>query len=103
MAAHPNPDPIKNPDSPDPEAKAELPDQATLRQDSFRKVVLGQVSDPIFPPASSAPDVSEEELTRQAREDSGPRMRNRHHIPPLWRWLVLVILTSIALSIVLAR
>ena len=39
----------------------------------------------------------------QALEDNGPRMRNRHHVPPLWRWLFLVILVSIALSIVLSR
>jgi hypothetical protein len=97
MVDHPNPS------SPNPEWEAELPDQATLHQDAFRKVVLGQVSDPIFPLTSFPPEVTEDEFTLQALEDSGPRMRNRHHIPPLGRWLVLVILTSIALSIVLVR
>jgi hypothetical protein len=104
MAAHPFPRPLKKPRFHPPAPGPELPDQATRHQDSFRKVILGQASDPIFPPPSSPPEVSEEELTLQAMEDRGARMRNRRHPFPLtWRWMFLVILGVIALTIVLVR
>jgi hypothetical protein len=103
MVAHPDLKSLPNPSPGTPEPEAELPDQATRHQDSYRKVILGQAADPIFPSTSQPLNVSEEEFMLQALEDKGPRMRNRHHVPPLWRWLFLVILVSVALSIVLAR
>ncbi len=104
MVDHPFPKPLKNPRIHPPEPEPELPDQATRHQDGFRKVVLGQASDPIFPAPSFPPQVSEEELTTQAMEDRGARMRNRRRpIPLLWRWLLLVILAVIALAIVFVR
>jgi hypothetical protein len=103
MDAHPNPKPLANSSPGPPEPETELPDQATRHQNSYRKVMLGQVADPIFPSTSQPSDVSEEEFIQQAVEDHGPRMRNRHHVPPLWRWLFLVILVSIVLGIVFAR
>jgi hypothetical protein len=103
MVAYAEPDLPQSPPSPGPAPEAVPPGQTARHQDSYRNVVLGQVSDPIFPSTSWPAGVSEEEFAQQAREDPGPRMRNRHHAPLLWRWLFLVILASIALSIVLAR
>lgn len=104
MVARPFRKPLKNPRLHPSEPEPELPDQATRHQDGFRKVVLGQASDPIFPAPSIPPEVSEEELTLQAMEDRGTRRRNRRRpIPLIWRWLFLVILAVIALTLVLAR
>ncbi|MGA2080796.1 MAG: hypothetical protein ABSH53_09340 [Holophaga sp.] len=104
MVAHPFPKPLKKPRFHPSEPEPELPDQATRHQDAFRKVILGQASDPIFPAPSVPPEVSEEELTLQAMEDRGARMRNRlRPIPLIWRWLFLVVLAVIALTIVLVR
>jgi hypothetical protein len=104
MVVHPNPKPLKNLNPRTTEPETELPDQATRYQDTYRKVMLGQIADPIFPSTSQPPDVSEEEFMLQAIEDRGARMRNhRRPIPAIWRFLFLVILSSIALSIVLLR
>ena len=103
MDAHPNPKSPANASPGTPEPETELPDQATRHQDSYRRVILGQAADPIFPSTSQPPNISEEEFMLQALGDPGPRMRNRHHVPPLWRWLFLVILVSIVLGIVFAR
>jgi len=81
--------------------EVDQPDQATRHQDGFRRVVLGQVSDALFPPPSGSLGIPEEEFARQARADAGPRMRNRHHLPALGRWLLLLILASVVLSVVL--
>jgi hypothetical protein len=82
--------------------EAESPDQATRHQDTFRKVLLGQVSDPIFPASAQQAQVGDEELARQALQDRGGRMRS-HSLAflPLWRWLSVVLLGSIALLLVL--
>jgi hypothetical protein len=103
MAALQDPESPTSPSPGVPAPEVELPDQATRHQDTYRKVMLGQVADPIFPPAAQPPTLSEEEFMAQAIGDPGPRLRNRHHVPPLWRWLFLVFLVSIALSIVLVR
>ena len=104
MAAHPIPEPPENSRRHPSEPEPEPPDQATRHQDSFRKVILGQASDAIFPAPSAPSGVSEEELTQQAMEDRG--VRARHHrllLLPVWRWLFLVTLAVIALAIVLVR
>ena len=45
------------------------PGRALRGQDSFRRVVLGQASDEIFPANPVSLEVTEEELTLQALED----------------------------------
>lgn len=88
----------REPGLPEPE----LPDQATLHQDTYRKVLLGQASDPIFPPHPAPPEVSEEELAAQALSDPGACDRDAGRpVPPLWRWLFLVALALASVGIVL--
>ena len=104
MVVHPPTKPLETPRSSTSEPEPEPPDQATRHQDSFRRVVLGQISDPIFPSTSLPPVVPEDELTSQALEDRGARKRSRRHpVSALWRLLFLVILGAIALGIVLVR
>ena len=86
--------------SPEPEA----PDQATLHQDGFRKVYLGQVSDPIFPSHPEPPEAPEDELTQQAIHDPDAGIRDAALPAPLfWRVLFLVFLAVVALAIVFWR
>ena len=106
MVAHASPDPLQQarPREPEPEPEPEngWPDPATRPQDSFRKVMLGQVSDPIFPATTQPAPVSEEELASQALHDRGSRTRS-HGLAyqPLWRWLSVVLLGSIVLLLAL--
>jgi hypothetical protein len=104
MVVHPPTKSHKKQRSNTSEPEPEPPDQATRHQDSYRRVVLGQISDPIFPSTSLPPAVPEDELTSQAMEDRGARKRDRRRpMSTLWRWLFLVILGAIALGIVLVR
>ena len=70
------------------------------RQDTFRKVYLGQVSDPIFPPHPEPPESTEDELTRQALEDPLAFQPIPQGGPTLWRLLSLIAFAVIALGIV---
>jgi hypothetical protein len=86
------------------ETQGETPDQATLHQDPYRKVLLGQVSDPIFPPHPAPPEAPEDELERQAIEDPDADARDASKpIPVFWRVLLLVIVALAALAIVFWR
>lgn len=80
----------------------ESPDPATqtLHQDTFRKVYLGQVSDPLFPPHPDPPESPEEELTRLALEDPLASQPEPQHGPTLWRLLALLAFAVIALGTV---
>jgi hypothetical protein len=72
----------------------------TPRQDTFRKVYLGQVCDPLFPVYPEPAETPEDELTRLALEDplaTEPEPQDR---PTLWRLLLLVAVAVIALGIV---
>jgi hypothetical protein len=76
------------------------PAQQTLRQDTFRKVYLGQVSDPLFPPHPEPPESPEEELTRLALEDPQATEPEPKHGPTLWRLIALIAFAILALGIV---
>ena len=70
-------------------------------QDSFRRVYLGQVSDPLVPPHPEAPEATEDELTREALEDPAQTVRDMTQLKPtLWRVVFLVGLGVLALAIV---
>jgi hypothetical protein len=85
----------------EPRSEAETPDQATLHQDTYRKVMFGQAADPIFPPHPAPPEASEDELTQEAMNDPGIEDRDASKpVPTLWRALLLIIVASIALSFV---
>lgn len=88
--------------SPAPLPQEEPPDQATLHQDGFRKVLLGQVADPIFAPTRKPSGITDDELTAQSLADPRRWMRHhRHPAPALWRWLLLVAVGAIALSLLM--
>lgn len=80
------------------------PELANLHQDAYRRVILGQASDPIFPPHPGPPEFSDEELTTAALADPfHPRRRRRWGFSPLWPLIGLVALALITLSLVLWR
>lgn len=79
-------------------------EQAILHQDSYRKVVLGEVSDPLFPPHPGPPESSEDELLHAAMEDpAATQLELSHPHPTLWRLVVLISLAVVALMIVFWR
>ena len=76
------------------------PAKRTVHQDTFRKVYLGQVSDPLFPPHPGPAETPEDELTRLALEDPLASEPEPQGAPTLWRLIALVAFAVIALSIV---
>jgi hypothetical protein len=76
------------------------PTEHTLHQDTFRKVYLGQVSDPLFPPHPEPQETPEDELTRLALEDPQGFEPAPQGGPTLWRLITLVAFAVIALGIV---
>jgi hypothetical protein len=76
------------------------PAKTLERQDTFRKVYLGQVSDPLFPPHPGPPESSEDELTRLALEDPRATEPEPQEGPTLWRLLALIAFAVIALGII---
>lgn len=72
---------------------------ALVHQDTLRKVVFGQVSDPVFPTHSDAPECSEAELMRQFEADAPPVTRTIPRvITPMGRLLVLLAIAFAALG-----
>ena len=77
------------------------PEQAILHQDTYRKVILGEVSDPLFPPHPGAPESSEDELTRAAMEDPAALAgEDGHAEPTVWRLIALLVFAVVALTVV---
>lgn len=90
----PNPDP-----DPDPN-----PDPITgEHQDSFHKVVLGQVSDPLVRPHPEPPETEEDELIRAALGDPNSDVLKGRPEPTAWRLVLILLLGAIALGIVFRR
>lgn len=78
------------------------PVRPEMPQDGFRRVILGQASDPLFPPHPGPPEVPEEELTQEALADTyHARRRRKWGFSPLWPVLALAALALIVLSLVL--
>jgi len=76
------------------------PEQAILHQDTYRKVLFGEVADPLFPPHPGAPESSEDELTRAAMEDPAGRVQASHAEPTFWRFITLLVFAVAALAVV---
>lgn len=76
------------------------PAENSLRQDTFRKVYLGQVSDPLIPAPPRPEEAPEDELTRLALEDPMAHESAPPSGPTLWRSLALVVLAVLALGFV---
>lgn len=85
---------------PEPERKEEDPAEHALHQDTFRKVYLGQVSDPLIPPHPQPSESPEDELTRLALEDPLATEPAPQGGPTLWRLLALIAFAVVALGIV---
>ena len=76
-------------------------EQAILHQDGFRKVLLGEVADPLFPPHPGEPEASEDELTRAAVEDPAALTVQRvHSEPTFWRFVAILVCAVLALAVV---
>jgi len=76
-------------------------EQAILHQDGFRKVLLGEVADPLFPPHPGEPEASEDELTRAAVEDPAALTVQRvHSEPTFWRFVAILVCAVVALAVV---
>jgi hypothetical protein len=77
------------------------PEQAILHQDGYRKVMFGEVSDPLIPPHPGAPEATEDDLTRAAMEDPAAlRLDLPDPHPTLWRLVALIAFAVTALAIV---
>ena len=77
------------------------PEQAILHQDTYRKVMFGEVADPLFPPHPAPPESSEDELTRAAMEDpEASRMHVAHSEPTFWRFITVLVFAVVALAVV---
>ena len=80
------------------------PEEAILHQDTFRKVLMGEVADPLYPPHPAPPEAAEDELTQAAMEDPGvAELQEPHPQPTLWRLVTLIAFAVIALTIVFWR
>ena len=81
--------------------KPEESEVPMVQQDSYRRVLFGQASDPLFPPHPAPPEVPEEELSKQAMADSeGYRQRAAGLVSPVLRGLLLIAIAAITLGIV---
>ena len=85
-------------EAPDPSLD---PEQAILHQDTYRKLVLGEVADPLFPPHPGLPETSGDELTRAALEDpAAAQVHAGDPSPTVWRLVTLLVVAAGALAVV---
>lgn len=78
----------------------EAPRKDEVPPETFRRVYLGQVIDPLVPPHPEPPESPEEELTRLALEDPLAQESPPQGGPTLWRLLALIAFAVVALGIV---
>ncbi len=70
-------------------------------QDSFHRIIFGQVEEPLFPAPNTPIDTPEDDLTRAALNDPAAQTFDIQETPPtLWRLVVLIVLVVVALAIV---
>ncbi len=70
-------------------------------QDPYRKVLLGQASDPLFPAHPDPPEVSEGDLQRQALADVPSTEATSKPPRAMLRWLLLVGIAILGLGLLL--
>lgn len=68
--------------------------------ETFKRVYLGQIIDPLVPPHPDPPESPEDELTRLALEDPQAQEPPPRGGPTLWRLIALVVFAVVALGIV---
>jgi len=76
--------------------------QPLVPQDTTRRVLFGQASDPLYPPHPGEAEIPESDLTRCALEDR-PRPAARPRISPMLRGLALVGIATVALALLFLR
>ena len=98
----PEPGPLKTTETEPPLTEPEEPEILEVHpQDSFHRIIFGQVEEPFFPAPNVPSDTPEDELTRAALNDPAAHTLDIHDSPPtLWRFVVLIILVVAALAIV---
>lgn len=70
-------------------------------QDSFHRIIFGQVEEPLFPAPNVPSDMPEDDLTRAALNDPAAHAFDIHDASPtLWRLVALIIVVVVALAIV---
>jgi len=86
----------------EPETQQEEPEVLEVHpQDSFHRIIFGQVEEPLFPAPNAPSDLPEDDLTRAALNDPAAQIVDIQDTPPtLWRLVVLIILVVVALAIV---
>ena len=89
----------------EPEAGARPdPEEPLGPQDSYRRIMFGQLSDPLLPAPYPPTQTPEEELTRAALEDPDALQgENIDPGPTTWRWVFLLLLAVGALAIVFRK
>ncbi len=97
--------PETNPETGPPKAdETELEEPEILEvhpQDSFHRIIFGQVEEPLFPAPNVPSDMPEDDLTRAALNDPAAHTPDIHDASPtLWRLVVLIIVVVVALAIV---
>lgn len=102
QGTHPETDAIAAPETEPSGPEPEEPEILEVHpQDSFHRIIFGQVEEPLFPAPSVPSDTPEDDLTRAALNDPAARTFDIHDTPPtLWRLVVLIILVVAALAIV---
>jgi len=74
--------------------------QPMVPQDSYRRVLFGQASDPLFPPHPEPAEVPESVLSELALRDTAPaEVEGDRPGTPLLRWLLLAGIAVIALGL----
>lgn len=72
--------------------------------DTFRRVVFGQLSDPLVRPHPEPPEAAEDELTRAALSDPEASLApTPSEEPTAWRWVILLAGAATALYILFGR
>lgn len=78
-----------------------LDDSVVPPQDGFRKVCMGEIADPIFPPHPEPEETPEDELTQAALADPGHAYPEQvQQAPTAWRTVMLLLLGAGALAFV---
>ncbi len=95
---------MQNESIPEGQAQDREPEPEVIEvhpQDSFHRIIFGQVEEPLFPRPEHPSETADDELTRAALNDPAARIIDLPDTPPtLWRLVVLILVMVVALGIV---
>lgn len=86
-----------------PERETELDPVTGGSQDSFKRVVFGQLAEPMVRPHPEPPEAEEDDLTRAALGDPEAGRETAHDEPTVWRMILIALVAATALAIVFGR